>query len=127
VTRDDAHDAWDYGLAWQITHDPDAPLFGDLNGDDLVDLDDLTPFMLALSNPESYAALYPAIDAATIGDVNRDGRFDNADIDSFNVMLGGGPPLILDTSPANSVPEPATVALLAIAGAVAAFAALRSR
>jgi hypothetical protein len=127
VTRDDAFDAWDYGLAWQITHDPDAPLFGDLNGDDLVDLDDLTPFMLALSNPESYAALYPAIDAATIGDVNRDGRFDNADIDSFNVMLGGGPPLILDTSPANSVPEPATVALLAIAGAAAAFAALRSR
>lgn len=127
VTRDDAFGAWDYGLAWQITHDPAAPLFGDLNGDSLVDLDDLTPFMLALTNPASYAALYPEIDAATIGDVNRDGLFDNADIDSFNVLLGGGPPLMLDTSPANSVPEPSSLALLAMTCAVVSLAALRTR
>lgn len=127
VTRDDTFGAWDYGLAWQITHDPDAALYGDMNGDKLVDLDDLTPFMMALTNPASYAALYPGIDAATIGDVNRDGQFDNADIDSFNVLLGGGPPLMLDTTPGNQVPEPASLALVLVTGAFLTLAARRWR
>jgi len=112
VVRSDAFGAWDFGLAWQLTHDPDAPLFGDMNGDGGVDTTDISPFMLALTNPATYAARFPAINAEALGDINRDGRFDNADIDSFNVLLGGGPPLILDTSPANTVPEPSTGMLL---------------
>lgn len=111
VVRGDIYGPWDFGLAWQITHDPSSPLFGDMNGDAAVDTSDIAPFMLALTNPDTFAAQYPAINAALLGDINRDGRFDNADVDSFNVLLGGGPPLILDTTPGNSVPEPATAAL----------------
>jgi hypothetical protein len=111
VTRNDALGDWDFGLAWQITHDPAAPLFGDLNGDALVDIGDIKPFRLALTNPQSYAAQYPDIDAVALGDINRDGLFNNTDIDSFNTLLGGGPPIMLDTSPANTVPEPSSIVI----------------
>ncbi len=125
VVRSDAFGLWDFGLAWQLTHDPDAPLFGDMNGDGGVDVTDISPFMLALTNPATYAARFPLINAETLGDINRDGRFDNADIDSFNILLGGGPPLILDTSPANSVPEPSTGILLLATIAVLALPVAR--
>ncbi len=127
VVRDDAFGAWDFGLAWQLVHDPSSPLFGDLNGDAMVDIEDISPFMLALTNPLNYAAQFPGIDAEALGDINRDGRFDNADVDSFNVLLGGGPPLILDTSPGNSAPEPSTIGLLAASLAALAIVCRRRR
>ncbi len=63
---------------------------GDLNCDGLVDNADIDPFVLALTDPASYAASYPdcAIDLA---DVNGDGAVDNGDIDAFVAcLLNGG-------------------------------------
>ena len=61
---------------------------GDLNGDGLVDFDDIAAFALALSDPASFAATYPW-GARENGDINNDGQVNFADIDGFVALLGG--------------------------------------
>ncbi|QOJ15511.1 MAG: hypothetical protein HRU75_13045 [Planctomycetia bacterium] len=59
-----------------------APLRGDMNCDGLVNNFDIEPFVLALTHPEAYAALYPGCDLMA-GDINNDAWFSNFDIDPF--------------------------------------------
>ncbi|MBN2445502.1 MAG: DUF1028 domain-containing protein [Phycisphaerae bacterium] len=65
---------------------PDATLhyqlLGDVNCDGSRDVLDIAPFVMALTNPEGYAATFPSCGAA-LADTNRDGRVDVFDIDSF--------------------------------------------
>ncbi|MEW6252891.1 MAG: M14 family zinc carboxypeptidase, partial [Planctomycetota bacterium] len=63
-------------------------LRGDMNCDDVVNFDDINPFVLALSNPAGYAAAYPQCDIMN-GDVNGDGRVDFDDINPFVALLAG--------------------------------------
>ncbi|MEW6199966.1 MAG: M14 family zinc carboxypeptidase [Planctomycetota bacterium] len=61
---------------------------GDLNCDGHVDFGDINPFVLALTNPASYAATFPNCNIMN-GDVNKDGLVDFGDINPFVRLLTG--------------------------------------
>lgn len=60
---------------------------GDLNGDGLIDNEDIDAFVLGLTNPSGYQARYPTLDPVLQGDLNGDGALDNEDIDPFVSLL----------------------------------------
>jgi hypothetical protein len=62
---------------------------GDLDCDGDVDFDDINPFVLALSDPVGYGALYPNCQVLN-GDCNQDGQVDFDDINAFVALLSGG-------------------------------------
>ncbi len=64
-------------------------LLGDLNCDGLVTFSDINPFVLALSDPASYAAQYPNCNLLN-GDCNSDGVVTFDDINAFVALLSGG-------------------------------------
>jgi hypothetical protein len=57
----------------------------------VVNFDDITPFVLALSDPAGYQVAFPDCNIAH-GDSNRDGAVDFDDIDAFVEFLSGGIP-----------------------------------
>ncbi|MGD8452604.1 MAG: C1 family peptidase [Phycisphaerae bacterium] len=59
---------------------------GDLNCDGTIDNFDISPFVLALTNPEGYAEQYPDCNLLN-GDVNGDGELNNFDIGAFVGLL----------------------------------------
>ncbi|MGD8454448.1 MAG: right-handed parallel beta-helix repeat-containing protein [Phycisphaerae bacterium] len=61
-------------------------VFGDLNCDGAVDNFDLSALVLALTNPQAYAATYPHC-SAVLADINHDGAVDNFDIPPFLALL----------------------------------------
>jgi 6-phosphogluconolactonase (cycloisomerase 2 family) len=61
---------------------------GDSNCDGVVDFDDINAFVLALSDPEGYAEVYPYCHIAN-GDCNGDGLVNFDDIDPFVDLLTG--------------------------------------
>jgi hypothetical protein len=63
-------------------------VFGDLNCDGQVDNFDISPFILALTNPQGYAATYPGC-SRELADINSDGSVDNFDIRPFLQLLTG--------------------------------------
>ncbi len=65
-----------------------AGLIGDLNCEGIVNLGDINPFVLALSDPAAYAATYPDCQI-TNGDCNGDGLVDFDDINAFVALLAG--------------------------------------
>ena len=65
---------------------PPAP--GDLNCDGMINAFDIDPFVLALTDPDAYAAAYPDCDSS-LADVNGDGAVNAFDIDSFVAVLTG--------------------------------------
>ncbi len=84
---------------------------GDFNRDGHVDAADIQPMMAALANLSGYNAAHSnltAIHRLEIEDVNDDGVVDNADLQAMLDLLtnGGGS--------SNSVPEPASLALLGL-------------
>jgi hypothetical protein len=52
-------------------------------------LDDINSFVLALANPDGYAATYPNCNILS-GDTDGNGYVDFGDINSFVALLGGG-------------------------------------
>jgi hypothetical protein len=60
----------------------------DVNCDDLVNVFDIDPFILALTDPVGYAAAYPGCDLRT-ADLNYDGSVNAFDIDPFVAALTG--------------------------------------
>lgn len=104
---------------------PTTPDFvlGDFNFDGGLDGSDVDPFVLALSDLDTYLAdfaaafaeLYPGLTldgsvVDVIGDFNSDGGFDGSDVDGFVEALSGGRP------GASVIPEPAALGLMAPAG-----------
>ena len=73
-------------LLW--IYEPDT-LPGDMNCDGFVGVGDIGGFVLALTNPAQYAALFPACDIYS-GDVNDDSFVSVADIGPFVQLLAGG-------------------------------------
>lgn len=61
---------------------------GDLNCDGVVNNFDIDAFVLALTDPQGYAELYPNCPPEN-GDINQDGVINNFDIDPFVAMLTG--------------------------------------
>lgn len=84
----------------------------DLNGDSLVDGEDIAPFVSALLNTSSFQASNPWLQTFYISDFNQDQAIDGEDIQGFvNTLLGiGGSPV---GSPA-AVPEPCSLLLCVV-------------
>ncbi|MBL8880129.1 MAG: right-handed parallel beta-helix repeat-containing protein [Phycisphaerales bacterium] len=64
-------------------------LRADMNCDGLVNNFDIDPFVLALTDADGYAVLYPSCDIAA-ADINVDGLVNNFDIDPFVLCLTTG-------------------------------------
>jgi hypothetical protein len=71
------------------TYTPVGVLPGDLNCDGVVNFADISPFVLALSDPAAYQAQYPNCNILS-GDINGDGQVNFADINPFVALLTGG-------------------------------------
>jgi hypothetical protein len=92
VAYDDDGSIW---IAWQgrdnlaflTSLKPFEP--GDMNYDRRVDNFDITPFVMALADPDEYHQHYPGLPYEILGDVNEDGAFDNFDITPFVHLLTG--------------------------------------
>ncbi len=62
---------------------------GDANGDGSFDFGDLEPFVLALIDPEGFAAQFPNVNPDLVLDFDGDGSLSFGDIDGFvNALLG---------------------------------------
>jgi hypothetical protein len=102
----------DYGLAWwTLGAGPVTSGLGDVNQDGHVDAKDIAAMMKALTNESTYAnSIGIGVDQlSAIADVNGDGKFTNADMQALINLLktGGG---------SESVPEPASIVMLAVGG-----------
>ncbi|MBL8879256.1 MAG: YncE family protein [Phycisphaerales bacterium] len=60
---------------------------GDMNGDGQLNNFDIDPFVLALTQPDQYAAQFPGLNGACAGDVNGIDGLNNFDIDPFVELL----------------------------------------
>ncbi|MGD8453968.1 MAG: hypothetical protein PVJ57_19300 [Phycisphaerae bacterium] len=85
------------GLAWHLTYGTTSVVLtvvefsynpGDLNCDGLVNNFDISPFILAVTNPDGYAHQYPDCDIM-LGDINGDDLVNNFDIAPFISLLTG--------------------------------------
>ena len=89
---------------------------GDMNNDGVVDANDVSAMMTALSDAQGYASSVPGFtfsDVKAIGDVNGDGQFNNSDVQALIAELANGG---VSTAPNTSVvPEPATATLASLA------------
>jgi hypothetical protein len=65
---------------------PAPALYGDMNCDGVIDLDDIGPFVMALSSPDSYLLAYPSCDI-NLADLNGDAKRDGQDIPAFVAEL----------------------------------------
>jgi len=72
---------------------------GDLNCDGAVNVFDIDPFVLALTDPVEYAALFPSC-AYLLADANHDGEVNVFDIDPFVQLLTSAPPTAACCNPA---------------------------
>ena len=66
-----------------------AFVLGDANDDGVLSNLDIAAFVLALTNPVAYQAMYPDVDTDIVLDMNGDGVFDNLDIADFVDALVG--------------------------------------
>ncbi len=83
-----------------------AFLVGDMDRNGKIDTDDINPFVLALTDPNSYVALY-GLDPNDTGDCDGDGVLTVDDIQPFVGLLTGG----------GAVPEPAALSMFCGAAA----------
>lgn len=120
TTINGAFDAVDYdrsaGIAWDLselytTGQITAELLGDMDGDRSLDLNDVLGFVLALTDPEAYAATY-GIDQNVRGDFSGDGGLSFNDInpfaDALNLSASQRASLL------SAVPEPSVAAMLGV-------------
>jgi hypothetical protein len=102
-----------------------AYLPGDINHDGHINAADIVPMMQALTDLHGYEQDHGGLSDAQVtllGDINGDTKFDNADLQAFLNYLKAG------NGSTDSVPEPATFILLALAfPGWALVAARRSR
>ncbi len=72
----------------EITVTPDF-VPGDANGDGFLDFGDIEPFVLALTDPEAYAIMFPDVNPDIVLDFDGDGVFTFGDIEGFvDALLG---------------------------------------
>ena len=65
-------------------------MLGDANDDGVFNNVDIASFVLALTNPVAYQAMFPDVDPDVVLDMNGDGVFNNGDIAGFVAALTGG-------------------------------------
>ncbi len=84
-----------------------AYTLGDMDFSAVVNTDDISPFVLAITDPNAYVAQY-GLDPNGPGDCNGSGGLNTDDINSFVALLTGG---------SQAVPEPAMAAMLLLGAA----------
>ena len=67
----------------------DPEVLGDANDDGVLTNLDIASFVLALTNPVAYQAMFPDVDPDVVLDMNNDGVFSNLDIAGFVSALTG--------------------------------------
>ena len=82
---------------------------GDMNGDTVVNLSDVTPLILALVDRAVYEAHGYLVDPDINGDIDGDGMFDLGDIGPFSGLFGGP-----TSASSQAVPEPTTLSLAVV-------------
>ena len=80
---------------------------GDMDKDSKYTVDDINPFVMALTDPNAYLLAY-GIDPNLIGDCDYSGKLDTDDISPFVALITGG---------ASAVPEPACIGVIALGAA----------
>ncbi len=80
-------------------------LVGDMDLSGVINTDDVDPFVLAMTEPNAYIATYGR-DPNLWGDCDGSGKLDADDITPFVALVTGG----------QAIPEPVTLALLALGG-----------
>lgn len=83
-------------------------LLGDMDGNGLVDFDDIGPLVLGLTDPDAYQASF-GVPASLRGDLDEDGDFDFDDIGPLVERLNGGPG---GEAEAARLPEPSSSGLI---------------
>jgi hypothetical protein len=68
----------------------ESAVLGDANDDGVFSNLDIASFVLALTNAEAYAMMFPGVDPDFVLDMNCDGSFGNLDIAAFVAALTGG-------------------------------------
>jgi len=81
-------------------------LIGDMDGSGAVNNNDISPFVMALTDRPTYVATY-GLDPDVVGDIDGSGQLNNNDITPFVNLLTGAP---------QAVPEPAPIVLLGLGG-----------
>ncbi|MCC7407988.1 MAG: hypothetical protein IT442_07950 [Phycisphaeraceae bacterium] len=79
------------------------PIAGDFSGDLLTNVQDINPFVQAMTNPAQFAADHPEVDLLAVGDFNHDGLVNVQDINGFIQQLTG------QGGAALTIPEPASI------------------
>jgi hypothetical protein len=103
----------------------------DMNGDGAVNGLDVNPFVQQLTNPAGYLVSFPGLDGQARADINNDVASNGLDVQPFVVCVtmggcpGGGAGGDAGGVGAIGVPEPATLALVAL-GVLALFGRRRS-
>lgn len=88
----DATDHWPVTVDFIFPRAMPGVLCGDMNCDNQIDASDISPFVVALLNPDRYASKYPDCDAAA-GDIDQSGELDASDISPFvRTILSGSCP-----------------------------------
>jgi hypothetical protein len=84
--------AFSYTYANSTATVTSVPAFtlGDANGDGVLNNLDIASFVLALTKPIAYQAMFPDVDPDLVLDMNCDGVFNNLDIAGFVAALTGG-------------------------------------
>ena len=96
-------DKLEMSIDWDVKLYSEVLIIGDIDRSGKVDLDDINPFVMALTDPNGYQAMY-GIDPNWVGDCDGSGKLDTDDINPFVALITGG---------AAAIPEPATLSLLA--------------
>ena len=104
-----------YELAFTIGA---ANLPGDMDGNGVVDFDDVGPFVLGLNDPGAFLDQF-GLPPADRGDMDTDGDLDFDDINRFA--------MVLTVRPVQTVAEPSSVALLIAAVIILQYAVSRGR
>jgi len=81
-----------------------ATILGDMDDSGAVNNNDISPFVMALTDRATYVATY-GLDPDVVGDIDGSGVLNNNDITPFVNLLTGAP---------QAVPEPASLSLLAL-------------
>lgn len=105
----------DFHLGSPMTY---SPIVGDLNGDGLINLDDVEPFILALNDRDAYLTAYGQRNYDIVGDIDGNGMLDFFDLHPFCLLIDDSN-LRIEVDSAGRLyavilPEPSSVAVMAL-------------
>ena len=104
--------------SWILSAIPELALpLGDMDGSGGVNNNDITPFVLALTDRQAYVSQY-GYEADILGDIDQSGSLNNNDISPFVALLTGAgvPASEMASLNALAVPEPAAIGLITLGG-----------